>query len=80
MKSKSNNWASGAYAQRSLASPDGGTQFERLVVRLGLEGMPEMWSSSKPLRLFAEGHRTRRYIPEELLAQWGLDVCWDDEV
>ena len=70
----SNSWASGAYAQRSLAVPDEGTQFERMVVKLGLEGMPEVWPRSEQLRLFAKGHRNRCYIPEELLAQWGLEV------
>lgn len=54
------------------------TYFDIEVERLGLEKTPEAWPYSKPLHRFAQTYRCRRYIPEWLLVQWGLDIGEED--
>ncbi len=63
------NWASGvSFPPR----PSGTTEFEAQARKLGLtEGTYE---SSRELRGWCERNRHRCYIPEWLLAKWGLDV------
>jgi len=48
------------------------TEFELRVKHLQLT--PEMYASSRELHAWCERNRNRVYIPEWLLAEWGLDV------
>ena len=48
------------------------TEFELRARQLHLA--PEMYASSRELRLWCEQNRNRVYIPEWLLGEWGLIV------
>jgi hypothetical protein len=70
-------WSSGAYCPRVLPVPQTETQFDSLVYKLGLENRPDLWQYSDKLKKFAKAHRNKRYVPEFLLDQWGLEVYVD---
>jgi hypothetical protein len=69
---KSANWASGRVAGISQAEPTG---FDAQVQRLGLNA--GNWDASKELREWCERNKNHCYIPEELLAKWGIAVNGD---
>jgi hypothetical protein len=48
------------------------TEFELQVTQLQLT--PEMYASSRELRIWCVGNKNRIYIPEWLLGEWGLIV------
>ena len=48
------------------------TEFELRARHLQLT--PEMYTSSRELRIRCEQNRNRIYIPEWLLKEWGIDV------
>jgi|GEM_PF-5802756 len=48
------------------------TYFELEVERLGLQEWE--YSFSERLRIWADEHRTRHYVPEELLRAWGMEL------
>lgn len=48
------------------------TAFEAKAAQLGLQ--PWEWAESTTLREWALKHRNHRYIPEDLLNAWGIDV------
>jgi hypothetical protein len=48
------------------------TEFERQVARLGLTRSE--YSASVALRRWCDRNRTRVYVPEWLLDEWGMDV------
>ena len=76
------NWATGAFYQRHLHDVPrrDNTQFDRLVIRLGLQNSPECWPESAALLQFARVHKNHRYIPEWLLNAWGMTVKTDGRV
>jgi hypothetical protein len=51
------------------------TEFELRAKQLRLT--PQMYASSRELRLWCENNRNRVYVPEWLLQEWGIAV---DEV
>ena len=55
-----------------LPVPALATEFELPVRRLQLTG--EKYASSLALRTWCEQNRTRHYIPEWLLKEWGITV------
>jgi hypothetical protein len=70
------NWASGAYGVRVLSPvPKLETEFDMLVHKVGLENQPDLWQYNLRLKAFAKAHRNNRYVPEFLLAAWGITVC-----
>ncbi len=48
------------------------TEFELRAKHLHL--MPEIYASSRELRLWCEVNKNRVYIPEWLLEEWGITV------
>ena len=48
------------------------TEFEKRARHLHLT--PEKYASSRELRLWCEQNRNRVYVPEWLLAEWGITV------
>ena len=48
------------------------SDFELEVERLQLQ--PREYVSSIPLRYWAQLNRKRRYVPEELLRAWGMEL------
>lgn len=54
------------------------TQFETLASTVGAVTLEEQRQSIR-LQEFARKHRRSRYVPEELLKTWGLEVR-DDEL
>jgi hypothetical protein len=56
--------------------PAGPSQFEALVKRLRLT--PETYASSTELRRWCERNRTRCYVPEWLLQEWGFGIDGSD--
>jgi hypothetical protein len=48
------------------------SEFERVVVRLGLE--PHEYVASQELREWAEINKDARYVPERLLKAWGVSL------
>lgn len=48
------------------------SDFEFEVERLQLQ--PHEYVNSIPLRYWAKANRRRRYVPEELLRAWGMDL------
>jgi len=48
------------------------TEFELRARHLQLT--PEMYTSSRELRIWCEQNRNRIYIPEWLLKEWDIDV------
>lgn len=56
------------------AMPAVPSRFEKLVEKLGLENNPEQWPHSEPLREWARANRHFYFVPERLLASWGLIV------
>ena len=48
------------------------TEFELRVRHLQLT--PELYTSSRELRAWCERNRNRVYVPEWLLAEWGIAV------
>ena len=48
------------------------TQFDLLAHQLNLG--PEMYISSRELRVWCERNRNRLYVPEWLLKEWGMTV------
>ena len=71
-------WSSGAFVVRDVPVPDGPTEFEQLVFRLGLEHRPDLWQFNGKIRQFVRTHRHRRYVPESLLRELGF-VCSEEE-
>ena len=63
------NWASGG---SFLLRPAGPTEFEAQVRKLGL--IEKNYAASRELRDWCERNRHRCYVPEWLLAEWGLRV------
>ncbi len=63
-------WASGAGTQPAPNIP---TQFDSLVLRLGLEKRPDLWQHDQKIVRFVRTNRKIRYVPESLLAELGLD-------
>jgi len=53
-------------------APAVATEFEVRVRHLQLT--PEMYASSRALRIWCQENRNRVFIPEWLLAEWGIDV------
>ena len=51
------------------------TEFELQVTQLQLT--PEMYTSSRELRIWCVGNKNRIYIPEWLLGKWGIVVDSD---
>jgi hypothetical protein len=72
------NWASGAFAARTLAVPCQPTLWEELVFKAGLENRPDLWVYDAKLVKFAKQNRNKRYIPESFLSQLGLEVLLSD--
>ena len=70
-------WSSGRGA--ALTVPDLPTCFELKVKRLGLANSPERWADSAALRKFVKANRTRHYIPESLLQEFGLSTGYEGE-
>lgn len=69
-------WASGNSAAIK-AKPMQLTEFEKLCNELNIPSGPEAFETQKlsaELRAFAETNRLSRYVPEPLLAAWGLPV------
>lgn len=56
----------------SLPAPVLPTEFELRVKQLQLT--PEMYASSRELRLWCQLNRNRCYVPEWLLGEWGITV------
>ena len=54
--------------------PSRPTEFDLEVARLNLGPEPRNWVTSPPLRYWVMRHRTRRYVPEILLKQWGMEL------
>ena len=54
------------------------TKFEELVEELGWHTAEVAAMHSPELRAWAEEHRYTHYVPEELLAFWGLTISDDD--
>ena len=54
------------------------TAFGRHAVSLGLMSLFEIQRSTQ-LRAWVERHRFTRYVPEDLLIHWGLQVSADDD-
>lgn len=48
------------------------TEFERTVRTLGLTGKD--WAKSEALRKWVARRKEQRYVPEELLRQYGMTV------
>ena len=48
------------------------TEFEKVTRELGLA--PEQYKTSPALRRWVKRNRNVRYVPEALLAHWGLEV------
>jgi hypothetical protein len=48
------------------------TAFEQVIQEWGLT--PDQILDSRRLRDWAKQHKNQKYIPEELLEAWGLDV------
>ena len=70
-------WSSGdAYFVNREPAPIGLSHFEQLVQEIG--NPPEaLWKDEPALLRFARAHRNTRYVPEWLLAAWGLPVRTD---
>jgi hypothetical protein len=60
------------WGRAMLFAPALPTQFELTVKRLRLT--PEMYVSSRELKLWCECNRNRCYVPEWLLKEWHLEV------
>jgi hypothetical protein len=58
------------------AAPALATEFELQAGRLHLA--PDMYATSRELRTWCEQNRNRVYVPEWLLAEWGIavDALW----
>ena len=48
------------------------TEFEKRARQLNLT--PDMYATSRELRLWCEQNRNRVYVPEWLLEEWGIAV------
>jgi len=70
-------WASGAYARRELKVPSAPTAFDSLVLKLGLQDRPDLWTYNSTVRHFVKKNRNTRYVPESLLRELGLQ-CEED--
>jgi hypothetical protein len=57
---------------RPIPLPALSTEFELRVRHLLLT--PEMYASSRELRIWCERNKNRVYIPEWLLEKWGITV------
>lgn len=55
------------------ALPPQPPEFERIAARLGLVTDEQQRASDK-LKAWARKHRNTRFVPEELLKHWDLDV------
>ena len=51
------------------------TEFERQARRLDLA--PDMYATSRELRIWCERNKNRVYVPEWLLKEWGILVDSD---
>ena len=58
-----------------LLVPQTATEFELCTRRLGLT--KRTYAASARLRAWCQHNRNRFYIPEWLLAEWGIDVDCD---
>ena len=68
-------WAARLAAPAPPAQP---TKFEIVVRQLRLENDPQAWPISNSLRLWVKKNRNYRYVPEELLAAYGMHVLTED--
>jgi hypothetical protein len=69
MRRHNPNWASGGTFTVRRSGP---TEFETYASRLGLD--ERTYASSLELRQWCERNLHRCYVPEWLLAEWGLRV------
>jgi hypothetical protein len=53
-------------------SPITTTSFEEMVGRLKLS--EKEYQSSIPLRQWAQKHKNNKYVPQDLLKAWGIEV------
>jgi hypothetical protein len=73
------NWATGAFVTRELAPPPAHpTLFEITVQRLQLESTPHLWPYDAALRKWVKVNKNKHYVPEELLAAYGMHVVMED--
>jgi hypothetical protein len=68
-KSAQRRWSSGTYVD---PVPDGPTEFDLRVKRLGLANSPEKWPTSPALRKFVKSNKNRIYVPEWLLQEMNM--------
>ena len=73
------NWATGAFRPRKLdVAPPAPTQFEIVLRRLQLDSTPHLWSRDAALRAWVKANKNQRYVPEDLLAAFGMHVILSD--
>ena len=63
------NWGKPHVYDFDPATP---SAFEQIVTKLAL--VPENYRTSSPLRKWVQQNRHSKYVPEALLAYWGLTV------
>lgn len=68
------NWASGEKQVAPIL--DRPTHFEQMVEQIGVT--PQFYEFSQPLKDWVRKYRYTRYVPEWLLAKWGMEVNADD--
>ena len=65
-------------ASRSTRAARPAHEVEIVVRQLRLENDPQAWPISNSLRLWVKKNRNYRYVPEELLAAYGMHVLTED--